>query len=73
MNSDELRRQLEYFQDLGVKQLYVRQPASEPTVTVPPAAVPVPSTPVPSTPCSRNAALAAVTMRQRVACLWAGG
>ena len=50
MNSDELRRQLEYFQDLGVKQLYVRQPASEPTVTVTPAAVPVLSTPVPSTP-----------------------
>jgi DNA polymerase len=44
MTSDELRRQLEYYQDLGIKQLYVRQspPPESPVIA---AAIEIPSMP----------------------------
>jgi DNA polymerase len=35
MTADNLRRQLEYFQDLGIKQLYRRAPASQAPVSEP--------------------------------------
>jgi DNA polymerase len=48
MNQTELRRQLEYFQDLGIKELYRRQPAVAPAsvaAPAPAAAIPEPSLP----------------------------
>src|SRR6185312_4559929 len=46
VSSDELRRRIEYFKDLGVKDLYKREPAATPVVAAA-AAVPEPSAPAP--------------------------
>jgi DNA polymerase len=47
VSSDELRRRIEYFKDLGVKDLYKRQ-AAPVTAVITPAAAPAPEVELPS-------------------------
>lgn len=48
MSSDELRRRIEYFRDLGVKELYKRQAAAPVATAAPATAAPSPEIALPS-------------------------